>query len=437
MALQTFWFRFGRTSRSSLIATLVCLLGALTITVQAQTYHEAPRLAQLVEAGRLPPVDERLPQNPLVVEPIEQIGEYGGTWRGSMVGVSDTGRLDRTVGYDNLVRWARWQPGDAWPDGFPEVLPNIAESWQVNSEATEYTFKLREGMKWSDGHPFTADDILFWYENVFLNDELMPVQTRWLVSGDEPVVVEKVDDYTVKFSFASSHGLLLQWLSTPLGHLPTAYPRHYLEQFHADYNENIDQLVRQEGLADWAALFSGKADRWANEDLPVVYAWVLTTAAGGGDRVVGERNPYYWKVDPVGNQLPYIDSIINDIVGETEVQLLNALAGEIDMVDSYIGYVATPSNKPLFYDNQERGAYHLYDVLPNRMNLTIISLNLTHNDPVKREIFNNKDFRVGLSHAINRQEIIDLIYVGEGRPFQVAERPESALFSEQIGNSIH
>ncbi len=156
-------FRLLGAAHFRLIAGLPCLLMALAITAQAQPYSEAPQLAERVKTGELPPVEERLPQNPLVVEPVEQIGEHGGTWRGSMVGVADTGRLDRTVGYDNLVRWARWQPGDAWPDGFPEVIPNIAESWEVNGDATDYTFRLREGMKWSDGQPFTADDIVFWY----------------------------------------------------------------------------------------------------------------------------------------------------------------------------------------------------------------------------------------------------------------------------------
>lgn len=141
----------------------LCLTMALGLPASA--LEEAPMLKEMVEAGNLPPLEERLPANPLELEVVEQPGEYGGTLRRAILGGGDQHNMVRIVGSENLVRWdADWQ----------EVRPNIAESWEVSEDATTFTFKLREGMKWSDGEPFTADDILFWYEDVFLDETLTP-----------------------------------------------------------------------------------------------------------------------------------------------------------------------------------------------------------------------------------------------------------------------
>src|SRR5262249_46665481 len=128
-------------------------------------YVEAPQLTQLVKDGKLPPLDQRLPKTPLVLQPVEQVGKYGGDWPSGLVGGQDTAWLYRTIGYEHLVRWDReWN----------KVLPNIVEAYEANQNATEFSFKLREGMKWSDGKPYTADDVVFWWEDVTLNKELTP-----------------------------------------------------------------------------------------------------------------------------------------------------------------------------------------------------------------------------------------------------------------------
>ena len=140
-------------------------------------YNEAPALAALVTAGQLPPVDERLPAEPLVVEPIDRVGEYGGTWHTALVGGQDTAWLRRTVSYDYLMRWRpQW-------DG---LAPNIAKEVIPNDDGSEYTFLLREGMKWSDGEPFTAHDIVFWWEDVANNPDISPGgPPAWMIVGDE------------------------------------------------------------------------------------------------------------------------------------------------------------------------------------------------------------------------------------------------------------
>lgn len=394
-------------------------------------YKEAPMLAERVKAGELPPVDERLPENPLVVQPVERIGKYGGTWRTGLRGGADNAWLVRTLDYEHLVRW-----NPEWT----AVIPNIAESFEVNDQATEFTFHLRKGMKWSDGEPFTADDITFWWEDYATNEELSPGgPPSWMITGGEPGAVEKVDDYTVKFTFKAPNGLFLQRLATPSGDQPTRYPRHYLEQFHKKYNpDNIDKLVQEAGASDWVNLFQLKGAgvpgtpydaRWQNKELPTLFGWILTTAYGEGTRVVAERNPYYFKVDPEGNQLPYLDRIVYEVGEDVEVLVLKALNGEIDMMDRHI---ATLANKAVFADNMEKGGYHFFETIPSSMNTMIIALNLTHKDPVMREIFQNKDFRIGLSHAINRQEIIDVVYVGQGEPWQAAPRPTSPFYNERL-----
>lgn len=397
-----------------LLLTSVSLLGA-----QEMTYSQAPML----DGMDLPPVEERLPLEPLVVEPVERIGVYGGTWHMGLRGGNDGALLTRTLGNEGLVRWT--------PD-WTGVIPNVAKSYEVNEDGTEYTFYLREGMKWSDGVPFTANDILFWYQAHATNTEINPAPPNWMVSGGEVGTVEVVDDYTVKFIFAAPNGLFLQRLATPDGNQTNRFPQHYAAQFHKEFNpEGYEALMAEAGLENWVDLWTQKiSDEWYFGPKPTLNAWVLENGQGGGaEQVTAVRNPYYWKVDPEGHQYPYLDYVQLDAGNDTETLVLRALNGEIDMMDRHIASLA---NKAVFFDNMEAGGYHFYEIVPSSMNTMIIALNLTHLDPVKREIFQNKDFRIGLSHAINRQELIDLIWVGQGEPWQLAPRPTSPFYNEQL-----
>ena len=412
------------------IAIAFFLFTYLTTLALAQTsYNESPQLAQRVAAGELPPVEDRLPRNPMVLEPLERIGVYGGDWRLAVVG-GQYSHVARYQGYENLVRWS-----PTWDN----VIPNIAESFEVNEDSTEYTFKLREGMRWSDGAPFTADDILFWYEDVFLNDELTPAKPNNLMVGGVPVLVEKIDTYTVVFRFGAPNGLFLQQVAE-VGPSPfTNYPRHYLQEFHPKYNaDNIDRLVQEAGVADWMTLFQqvkggthAVDDYFRVSNVPTLYAWYFTIAPGDGaaTRAIAVRNPYYWKVDSEGNQLPYLDRLTYDLLSDNEVLLLKVLSGEIDWLDQHF---ATPTNKPLVVDNQDQGDYRLFATTSTIPNSMAIQLNLNHPDPVKNAIYQNKDFRIGLSYAINRQEIIDLVFVGQGEPYQVAPAADSPFYSEEL-----
>ena len=389
-----------------------------------------------VDAHQLPPVGDRLPLAPKLVPVNAAIGQYGGTWRMSMAGATDIFSLVRMIGYENLTRWKPWTLEAHKTEVLPEVEANVAESVEIADEGRTYIFHLRPGMCWSDGHPFGADDIMFWYADVFSNSDLFQSRPIWAVRGGKPLVVEKRDDLTVVFRFEQPEGLLMQWLATPAiniePNVPTGYPKHYLSQFHKTYTPAVVNGP------DWVRQFHDRANKWGNPEVPTLNPWRITSGvgAGNGARVVAERNPYYWKVDAEGHQLPYIDRATFEIVSDNQVQLLKALNGDYDLVDSYLGFVTTPENKALFADAIGKIGYNFYRVLPERASLMLIALNLTHKDPVKRALFQNMDFRRGLSIAINRDEIIDLVFLGQGQPFQMVERPDSPLFDKEMATQF-
>ncbi len=411
-----------------LVLSIVVLALVVSATgAQGPGYNEAPMLAERVAAGELPPVEDRLPTEPLVVEG-PSIGEYGGTFNRGSTGAADISNYIRVLGYENLVRWT--------PD-WSGVIPNIAKSWEASDDARVYTFHLREDMKWSDGVPFTSADIMFWYEDVIKNEDLTPSPPAFLLSAGELVEVTAPDEYTVVFSFAEPNGLFLRNMASHLGVAVAAYPRHYLEQFHIAYNEEeVLNLVEEQGFEDWTGVFTdfGGGNPWSinrfKPEMPVLLAWMPTNEFTPDTTVMRfERNPYYWKVDAEGNQYPYFDEITFTIFADTETMLISAAAGEIDMQSRFIGTVA---NRPLLADTAEDGGFEFFEMVPDANNTINLNLNLNHSDPVLREVFQNKDFRIALSHAINRQEIIDLLYLGLAEPHQAAPLPESPYYHERL-----
>jgi peptide/nickel transport system substrate-binding protein len=404
----------------------VMLLGSFA-PAWAADYKQAPMLDEQVKAGKLPAVANRLPEKPYVETMVDGVGKYGGTLRTTILANGDQYNLTRTIANELLVRWdPQWK----------KVMPSIAEEFKASDDATTYTFKLRKGLKWSDGQPFTADDIMFWYEDVFMNNALSPAKNPTFTVAGKPVKVTKIDDLTVEFKFESPYGLFLQQLAYGQGHLPVIYPKHYLKQFHEKYNkEGIPALLKANPAAgDWVALFNSKVSLsfqppfWQNLELPTLNPWVLTVPYADSERVAATRNPYYWKVDPAGSQLPYIDNVTWAKLDDPQVMALKMTSGEFDFAFRHIN---NSTFKSVLFDGQKTGNYRIVDVKDLPASDAAILLNLTSTDPIKRKIFQNKDFRIALSHAINRQEIIDLVYVGQGAPAQVAAQPEHELFNER------
>ena len=413
------------------VVALAALLGTAVVSAQGQ-YLESPMLAEMVAAGDLPPVEERLPLNPAVVTPFNEVGTYGGSMRVGFTGSNPGwGGLWYITGWENMVSWA--------PD-FSGVVPNIAESWEVSDDVREYTFHLREGMKWSDGMPFTADDIMFYIEDVLFNEELTvggPV-ADWLPrEGAEELVVEKIDDYTVKFTFANPYGVFLYNLAQWNGRHLTWFPKHYLSQFHADYNPDVDELVAAEdGVEDWVSLFNLKAsgptddtnNYFNNLERPLLFPWIPTSVLGANPQMTMARNPYYWKVDSEGNQLPYIDEIIGITYQDNEARTLAMINGDLD-------YVKDPGNdnRVLYFDAMDSGAPILiHQTVSDGGTTNSVHFNQTFEDEVLAEIFANIDFRIGMSYAINRPEIIEIVHFGQGEPSQAAPLESSPLYNEQL-----
>jgi peptide/nickel transport system substrate-binding protein len=370
-------------------------------------YHEAPELADMVASGDLPAVAERLPLNPIAVEPEEAIGKYGGTLRMGLVGQNS---IASEMGWWLIESLTLHSPKG-------EIIPNVAESWDWNEDYTELTINLRQGIKWSDGVPFTASDVQFWWEDIILNEELTPSPPTLLTRGDELAEVAMLDDFTVKFSFAEPYALFPTYLGSWGGPRqgPTTSPRHFLSQFHPNYTDmaDIEARMAEGSFENWVDLF-GQQNSTENMDKPSLGAWIPTTIPPTPVEVF-VRNPYYWKVDTAGNQLPYIGEVHTIRVADAEAALLKTIAGELDFVRA-LG----TANIPLLSENKESGNFRFAyaNWMPNSYGN--IMFNYTTEDEAKHELYNNKEFRQALSVAINREEIIALIYKGGVFASQVA-----------------
>lgn len=395
----------------------------------ASKYNQSPVLADKVSSGELPPVDERLPENPRVIAALgTEPGVYGGELRVGFVGTSPE--------WGGLLFIAAWEHLVSWTPDFSGVVPNLVESYEVSADVKEYTFHMRKGMKWSDGEPFTADDIMFYIEDVVLNPDLNPGGTADWLSTEMAAgfKAEKIDDYTFKLSFPQPYGTFLYVLAQWNGRAFAMYPKHYLSQFHQKYNDKVADLVTKDGsVADWKALFfKFGPDTWGNPgrwyeypELPSLYPWITTQPLGTGTQVTMVRNPYYWKVDEQGNQLPYIDSVLGISYQDAESRTFAMLNGDIDVLKD-----PGNENRVIFHDAMAEGKpIQIMYPQSDGGNTNSIHFNQTISDTYKASVFANIDFRIGMSYAINRQEIIEIVHDGQGTPSQVAPNPDSPLYT--------
>jgi peptide/nickel transport system substrate-binding protein len=394
-------------------------------TGSAPAVKEAPDLAHKVSTGALPPLRDRLPDKPLLIEPTERIGSYGGTWHTGFLGPANSYWVNYTAGYEGLVRW---------DVGWQQVVPNVAESFEVSPDGREYTFRLRKGMKWSDGEPFTTADVEFSFQDGVLNQALFPLPMSFLTSGDgTPAHLTVEDELTFRIAFDEPSGLFLERLaSQSYGTIfgdTASYPRHYLEKFHAKYNPDADDDARRLKYTTWTDLFFARASYTSNPELPTLNAWRVTTPLGTTGRVIAERNPYYWKVDPDGKQLPYIDAVHYNVSSDVNAMLLKVTSGEYEF---HFPGINTLENKPVIARSADRCDCRVFDMTFTRMNWMVIALNLTHRDPVKRQVFQNRDFRIGLSYAIDRRRLVNAVFQRTGKPWQAAPRQESEFYDEEL-----
>lgn len=420
----------GNISRRAFMLASTALAGTLALPTWLSA-QESTFLQPKVDAGDLPPVADRLPANPLVITPFERTGQQGGDWNHALVGGGSLSMLVRYQGYEPLVRFN--------PD-WSGLTENVAESWSVNDAATEYSFTLRKGHKWSDGQPFTTADVQFWYDAYFTDAETSLGGNAWWMVDGEPAKLEVMDEQNFKVVFPGPNGFFVQQLAWAQQDQMTRTPKHYLEQFHIRYNPEADALAKAAGLESWIALFQreiGMLDDntfYQNGNRPTLNAWVFDRAPGSStEQAIASRNPYYFKVDTAGTQLPYFDRVVYQMVADPEVLLLKTLQGEIDIMDQYI---ATPANKPVLFDSQESGNYHFYTLKETAANVMAFQLNLNHVDPVKNTLFNTIEFRQALSLAVDRQAMIDAVFVGQGSPAQPSMREGDPLYNEQLAKQF-
>lgn len=385
----------------------------------ASAYVDPPVLKAMVAAGTLPPIEERLPENPCVFPVMEMVGKHGGFARRGFKGVSD--------------RWGPTKLGDrgwVWFDKDLVNRPRIAESWEVNEDGSQWTFKFRKGMKWSDGAPFTSADIKWWFENVILNKTLYPATSTIYSTGTEktPATLQTPDDFTATFKFAEANPLFI----LRLGRETVPLPPHHLKQWHMDFTEDQDALTKtftDAGFTSWNEYFLNDRIWWyLNKDLPVFRPWIADNSLAE-ELFVMKRNPYFFGVDEAGNQLPYLDGFHHRLFETTDVFNLWIVNGEIDFQARHVDV----AQYTLYKENEANGDYKVFrGVSASHM---AIQLNLATKNDKLREFFNTRDVRIALSHAIDREYINELIYNGLATPRQYSPLPMSPQYYPKLSNA--
>ncbi|NLS77135.1 MAG: twin-arginine translocation signal domain-containing protein [Chloroflexi bacterium] len=391
----------------------------VTATPIPAKFHEAPMLAELVKAGKLPPVEDRLPENPSVCPLMEGVGKYGGTLRRGFNGVSDR------VGPQKVS-----QKSLVWYNADLSLRPEVAEKWEVNADGSQWTISLRKGMKWSDGHAFTSADSKWWYENVIKNKTLTAAVPTAYSTGTPKVLAEFTypDDYTIVIKFANPNPLFAYSVLT--GNYPYV-PSHYLAQFHGDLVSDkaaLDKLVKEKGFNSWDQLYTNQNTWQLNPECPTHNAWIPTTSMTE-ELFVMERNPYFFQVDSEGNQLPYIDKVVHRLFSSVDVFNMWIIGGEIDYQQRHVAV----GNFTLLKENEAKGGYR---VQINADDATHgMALNHTCKNPLIREFFNNRDVRHAISLGIDRTQVKELVYDGMVTERQYSPPSQSPQYYEKLTTS--
>ena len=384
-------------------------------------FKEAPALAELVRQGKLPPVEQRLPSEPLVIKPLSSIGRYGGIWRRAFIGPSDGENGNRINATDKLLFWNA--AGD-------EIVPSAARGFEMSTDGKTTTLFLRKGMKWSSGQPFTADDFVFWFEDIYSNKDIVPTPIPDMSPGGKPGRVVKIDETTVQFQFDTPYFLLLDVLAgdTLLGGGQSVRqsqtfsyggysPAHYLKQFLPKYSSEAEanRRAKEAGYETWVRALHVKKDWQLNPELPTIGAWTTVRPINTPTWAM-QRNPYYWAVDTEGNQLPYIDQIVMTLAEDLEVVNLRAMAGEFDEQERHINLLKLP----VILENRERGKYDVHLDLAFNGADTVLLFNHSYKaDPEIAKWLKNVDFRRALSMAVDREQMNETFWLGLGTPGSV------------------
>ncbi|MFW6269122.1 MAG: ABC transporter substrate-binding protein, partial [Bacillota bacterium] len=333
-------------------------------------FNQSPVLEEKVNNGILPPVEDRLPDDPPVIEPYESVGKYGGT-----VTSWDRSLFYYESGYFNTQNNSG---GTTTPDG-SKIVPNLLKDWEYSEDYTQITLYLRKGLKWSDGEPVTADDYLYWWEHYAQNRDLEPVPPEEWRPG--LLNVEKVNDWTVTLSYDTSIPNEHVWFKNHMGANWSLAPAHYMKEFHPDFvgEDQVKEMAEKVGLERWEEYYGRiQDDSWQHPEYentrPVLNPYVATERTE--THVILERNPYFPFVDTEGNQLPYIDKIRINLVNSSEMASTKAATGDATFAARH----PQTSDIPLFRRNEEKEDYTT--LIYKRAYGAEVSIrpNLTHKD---------------------------------------------------------
>ena len=404
------------------LALMLCLGGTAALAESAPAFTEAPFLT---EQGIYGDVTDRLPvAGDVMVEDADYltVGTYGG-------------ELKRSAGGGN------WDAGKIIEEGLfrfttsGAVEPNVAKGYTVNEDATVYTITLREGMKWSDGEPFTAEDCVWFYNAVCLNKvDGKGVRSCHKDANGNPAVVEKVDDVTFTVTFGTPKYDFIEALTVDLKwHYA---PKHIFEEMVQDVIDGKTDEALAIGKEICGTEFTdvGKMGKemlyyfWNYPGIPTLNPFVLSTEEGKnsikGDYYEYVRNPYYWKVDTAGQQLPYMDKIIYTTVSNVDQQLMLLLDGTVDL------QTVSMESIPTILESQTKINIYEWSGSDWGNVPTQLHLNLNADDAHLRELFNNADFRQGLSICVDREEFASLYSDGWLKGGQAAPQPGTMGYSE-------
>ncbi|AKI97017.1 ABC transporter substrate-binding protein [Kosmotoga pacifica] len=301
----------------------------------------------------------------------------------------------------DIIGWYSDSLFNADNKGMPNV-PALASKWWFSEDGKTVYFQIRKGLQWSDGEPFTVDDVYFTFTKVALAEGMTANGPSGAKdANDQLPVVEIVDDYTISFTWTVPNVWGFKWVG-----YSDILPKHVLE-------EAVDNGTFSE---TWTV---------ADMDKIVGMGPFLPVEYTEGVRVILERNPYYYRFDKNGNRLPYLDKIVYLIVPDLNTELLKFEAGEIDI------YGPTAENFPRIAEQAEEKGW-VVGVGGPALGSNFIAFNWVTKDPVKREWFRNEHFRKAFVYMLDRQSIIDTLYNGLGSPLYGPVSPSSGFYNPEV-----
>jgi peptide/nickel transport system substrate-binding protein len=380
--------------------------------------QETPALLEQVKAGALPPVGQRIPQQPRILRRFA--GSDGPGWPGGRLNMLVAGARDTLLmtvySYTRLI---------VYDDRF-ELHPDILESYDVK-DGRAFTLRLRAGHKWSDGQPFTTEDFRFFWEDVANNKELSPSgpPVELLVDG-QPPQVDIIDQRTIRYTWDKPNPYFIasQARAAPLF---LFRPAHYLKKFHARYTPEKEILKLARGGEQggrWIETYRRLDAMYANDnvDLPTLNPWVNTTPSPA-QRFVFVRNPYYHRIDQNGRQLPYIDRVTLTVAA---ANLIPARAG-LGEANLQVRYLNMRDYTFLQKSSKAAGlAVHLWEAGVGSQ--IAFYPNLNANDAMWRKLMRDVRFRRALSLAIDRDELNQVVFLGLAKPSNNTIMERSELF---------